>query len=154
MLKSKGSTYWQSKYYQVTDWDKMALQFSWTCILSNMYYVVPISTEMSFNHTFNHSLSNSEFDMLALVSLCFILLLFTFLCRAKGQLISKCLFGIFNFPKKQTKQLDFTTMVPQVELFLFIFWENWRHQKDISKLTDLYLSPFDLPEWTILLINK
>ena len=29
-------------------------------------------------------------------------------------------------------------MVPQVKLFSFIFWENWRHQKDISKLTDLY----------------
>ena len=29
-------------------------------------------------------------------------------------------------------------MVPQVELFSFIFWENWRHQKDISKLIDLY----------------
>ena len=39
----------------------------------------------------------------------------------KGQLISKCLFGIFNFPKKRTKKFNFTTMVPQVELFSFIF---------------------------------
>ena len=59
----------------------------------------------------------------------------------KDQLISKCLFGIFNSPKKQTKKFDFTTMVPQVELFSFVFWENWRHQKDISKLTDLYYFP-------------
>ena len=29
----------------------------------------------------------------------------------KGQLISKCLFGFFNSPKKQTKKFDFTTMV-------------------------------------------
>ena len=29
----------------------------------------------------------------------------------KGQLISKCLFGIFNSPKKWTKKFDFTTMV-------------------------------------------
>ena len=29
-------------------------------------------------------------------------------------------------------------MVPQVELFSFVFWEIWRRQKDISKLTDLY----------------
>ena len=43
---------------------------------------------------------------------------------AKGQLISKCLFGIFNSLNKQTKKLDFTTMVPQVELFSFVFWEN------------------------------
>ena len=48
---------------------------------------------------------------------------------AKGQLISKCLFDIFNSPKKRTKKFDFTTMVPQVELFSFVFWENWRHFK-------------------------
>ena len=42
----------------------------------------------------------------------------------KGQLISKCLFCILNSPKKQTKKFDFTTMVPQVELFSFTFWEN------------------------------
>ena len=29
-------------------------------------------------------------------------------------------------------------MVPQVELFSFVFWENWGHLQDISKLTDLY----------------
>ena len=58
----------------------------------------------------------------------------------KGQLISKRLYGIFNSPKKRTKKFDFTTMVPQVELFSFVFWENWRHQKEISKLIDLYQS--------------
>jgi hypothetical protein len=56
----------------------------------------------------------------------------------KGQLISKCIFGILNSPKKRRKKLNFTTMVPQVKLFLFVFLENWRHQKDISKLTDLW----------------
>ena len=39
----------------------------------------------------------------------------------KGQLISECLFDIFNSPKKRTNKFDFTTMVPQVELFLFVF---------------------------------
>ena len=53
---------------------------------------------------------------------------------AKGQLISKYLFGIFNSPKKQTKKFDFTTMVPQVELFSFVFWENWRHLKRHFKI--------------------
>ena len=43
---------------------------------------------------------------------------------SKGQLISKGLFGIFNSPKKLTKKINFTTMVSQVELFLFVFWEN------------------------------
>ena len=57
--------------------------------------------------------------------------------QAKGQFISKCLFGIFNSPKKRMKKFNFTTMVPQVDLFSFMFWENRRHQKDISKLTDL-----------------
>ena len=41
-----------------------------------------------------------------------------------GQLISKCLFGILNSPGKRKKRFDFTTMVPKVELFLLIFWEN------------------------------
>ena len=48
-------------------------------------------------------------------------------------------YGIFNSPKK-TKKFNFTTMVSQVELFLFFLWENWRHQKDVSKLNDLYKS--------------
>ena len=29
-------------------------------------------------------------------------------------------------------------MIPQVDLFSFVFGRNWRHQKDTSKLTDLY----------------
>ena len=29
-------------------------------------------------------------------------------------------------------------MVPQVELFLFVFLQELRHHRDISKLTDLY----------------
>ena len=37
-----------------------------------------------------------------------------------------------------SEKLDFT-MVPQVELFSFVFLENLRHQRDISKLTDLYM---------------
>ena len=36
---------------------------------------------------------------------------------------------IFNSPKKWTKKFNCT--------FLFILLENWRHQKDILKLTDL-----------------
>ena len=49
------------------------------------------------------------------------------IAKDKGQLISKCLFGIFNSPIKWTKKFDFTTMVTQVVLFLFVFWEKWRH---------------------------
>ena len=48
-------------------------------------------------------------------------------------------FGIFNSPKNEQKKFEFTTMVPQVELFSFVFWENWRPKNDISKLIDLYV---------------
>ena len=44
--------------------------------------------------------------------------------QSKGQLISICLFVIFNSSKKQTNKFDLTTMVPQVELFSFVFWKN------------------------------
>ena len=40
----------------------------------------------------------------------------------KGQLISKGLFGAFNFRKKRTKKFDSTTTSSRI--FLFIFWEN------------------------------
>ena len=43
------------------------------------------------------------------------------LFHSKGQLVSTRLLGFFNSPKKRTKKLNFSTMVPQVEFFLFIF---------------------------------
>ena len=56
----------------------------------------------------------------------------------KGQLISKGLFGILNSPKKRTKKFEFTTMIPQVDLFSFLFLEEIKDtKKNISKLTDL-----------------
>ena len=41
--------------------------------------------------------------------------------------------------KKRKNEIDFTTitMIPQVDLFSFVFGRNRRHQKTISKLTDL-----------------
>ena len=41
-------------------------------------------------------------------------------------------------------KFDFTTMLPQVKLFSLVFWENWRHQKYILKLTDLYWDAYYL----------
>ena len=32
-------------------------------------------------------------------------------------------------PNNEEKRINLTTMVPQVELFLFVFWKNWRHKK-------------------------
>ena len=48
---------------------------------------------------------------------------------SKGQLFSKGFFGILNSPKKRTKKIDFTSMIPQVDLFLFVFWEKLKPQK-------------------------
>ena len=65
------------------------------------------------------------------------------LCQAriiwwiKGQLILKRLFDIFDSPKKQAKEFNFTTMWLKVELFLFIFWENWKHFNAVLKYYSL-----------------
>ena len=37
--------------------------------------------------------------------------------------------------KRRTKEFDFTAMIPQVDLFLFIFLKKLKTPKDISKLT-------------------
>ena len=47
----------------------------------------------------------------------------------KGQLISEEHFSILNPPKKRTKEFDFTTMLPQVYLFSFTFWERLKTPK-------------------------
>ena len=45
------------------------------------------------------------------------------------------------FSKNERNFFDSTTMIPKVNLFLFVFGgRNWGHQKDILKLTDLYIS--------------
>ena len=55
---------------------------------------------------------------------------------SKDKSIQKGLFVILNSSKKQTKKIDLsTTLKPQVNLFLFIFWKNLKTSKDISKLT-------------------
>ena len=53
-------------------------------------------------------------------------------CRfahCKGQLISKGLFAILNSSKKRMKQFDLTTMIPQVDLFSFVFWKKLKTPK-------------------------
>ena len=43
---------------------------------------------------------------------------------AKRQLISKRFLGSSISSKKRTNELDFSTMIPQVDLFLFVFWRK------------------------------
>ena len=56
---------------------------------------------------------------------------------AKGQTKSKWFFQADISSKNRTNEFDFTTMIPQVDLFSSVFGRNLRHQKYISKLTDL-----------------
>ena len=44
--------------------------------------------------------------------------------QVKGQLISKWFFGSSISSKKRTNKFDSTTMMPQVDLFLFVFWRK------------------------------
>ena len=48
---------------------------------------------------------------------------------AKGQLISKGLFGILNSSKNRTQKFDLTTMIPQVDLFSFVFLKDFEDTK-------------------------
>ena len=43
---------------------------------------------------------------------------------AKGQLISKRLYGILNSSKKRTKKFDITTMIHISGRISFVFWKN------------------------------
>ena len=59
--------------------------------------------------------------------------------RTKGQTKSKWFFQADVSSKKPTNEFDFNTVIPLVNLFLFVFWKKLKTPKDISKLTDLYL---------------
>ena len=54
---------------------------------------------------------------------------------AKGQLISKCLFDVFNFFQKANKK---TSPSSRNEFIRFFFLQNSRLDNLLSKLTDLY----------------
>ena len=47
----------------------------------------------------------------------------------KGHLISKWFFGVVDFLQKRTNEFDFTTMIPQVDLFSFAFWNRLKTPK-------------------------
>ena len=49
---------------------------------------------------------------------------------SKGQFISKWFLGSSISSKKRTKEFDFTTMIPQVDLFSFVFWRKSKTPKN------------------------
>ena len=48
----------------------------------------------------------------------------------KGQIISKWFLVSSISSKKRMKELDFTTMIPQVDLFSFVFWRKSKTPKN------------------------
>ena len=50
-------------------------------------------------------------------------------CDNKGQLVSKANYQAVNFSKKRTNEFDFTTMIPEDNLFLFVFWKKLKTPK-------------------------
>ena len=58
--------------------------------------------------------------------------------RTSSQIVFVCLLGELNTPKRHFEINSPLLWYLKLNYFLFIFWENWRHQKDISKLTHLY----------------
>ena len=58
---------------------------------------------------------------------------------SKGPLILKGHFVVFNSLKNRTKNFCPSRLGQKFEFSSSFFLENWRHQRDISKLTDIYL---------------
>ena len=52
----------------------------------------------------------------------------------KGQLISKWFLRSSISSKQQTSEFDFTIMIPQVNLFLFIFWRKSTTSKNLFEI--------------------
>ena len=47
----------------------------------------------------------------------------------KKKLSSREFFKLMN-------EFDFTTMIPHVDLFSFVFWKKFKNKKNITKLAD------------------
>ena len=57
---------------------------------------------------------------------------------AKGQLRNfEMYFLVLQFSQKANEKIRLYCYGTSSQLFSFVFWENWRHQKYISKLSDL-----------------
>ena len=52
----------------------------------------------------------------------------------KGQIISKWFLMSSISSKKQTKEFNFTTMIPQIDLFSFVFWRKSKTPKKHFKI--------------------
>ena len=62
--------------------------------------------------------------------------------KPKGQIISKANYGILNSSKKRTIKFYFTSMIPQVDLFSFVFWRKLKTPKRLSEINWHLLTAF------------
>ncbi len=87
--------------------------------------------EMFITHFFKHACCKRQKSQFS-----------TGICAAKGRTKLKWFFQAKVSSNKWTNEFNFTTKIPQVDLFSFVFWEKLKTpkflQKDISKSTDLY----------------
>ena len=134
---------------------------SWWCMRDDYEKWNNTSTYLNWTIRVHREMSE-EYLWLVIIKIVFFQTCF------KGQLISKCLFCVFNFFQKTNENKstwgvivvklnsflrfleEFTAwqfafefywpLEARVEILTnisFVFWSIWRHQKDISKLTDL-----------------
>ena len=96
---------------------------------SGMHNILHNRVEVAFEYLFMPPTSQA-FATYLLTSNCNLWNLRKFHVKSQlGQLISKCLFGVFNFFQKMNKWIHFYYYAT---CFRSFFVRNWRHQKDIS----------------------
>ena len=82
------------------------------------------------------------------IKYCYMLLCITcqyFFLLFKGQLISKCLFGVFNFFQTTNENMWHSS---KKWIHSFVFWKNSWPDNLLSKLTDLYITAIN-EEWRV-----
>ena len=92
----------------------------------------------SYTNEILRQFSEVDFVQLAIGGMLMVIIILTKISIfTKGQLISKCLFGIFNSPKKRTKNLSLLLWYIKLNCFRSFFGRIEDTKKYISKLTDL-----------------
>ena len=104
----------------------------------------------SYTNEILRQFSEVDFVQLAIGGMLMVIIILTKISIfTKGQLISKCLFGIFNSPKKRTKNLSLLLWYIKLNCFRSFFGRIEDTKKYISKLTDRW--GLKRKEWTCLI---
>ena len=104
---------WNLALFTLGTFEPCAVYFFWCCFLL-------IHKKSSFS---------SHLDNIYLLIMSENFLLYK---TIKGQLISKCLSGIFNFSKKELENLNFCPSPLGRRKFSFGVWKNWKLKKSFQ----------------------